>query len=137
MTQVRRLVGAGAILVLAVVITCTFVLGDPSRDKQRYHPGDNDAAPVRVGLPEVASSKFADQPVITYNASDGVKYFAAQIFAKGVSADRRPRDILILVDTSAGQALGSLPVAKNLVATIAGKAGAEDQIALWTVSNEV
>jgi hypothetical protein len=136
MTQVRRLVAAGAILALAVVFTCTFVLGDP--EKQRYHPWDSDAGPALGNMPEgLASSKFADQPVITYTASDGVKYFAGQIFAKGVSAERRPRDLLILVDVSAGQALGSLPVAKNLVASIAGKAGPEDQIALWTVSNEV
>src|SRR5262249_46934445 len=99
MTQVRRLVAVGAILALAVVYTCTFVLGDPSRDKQRYHPGDGDAAAARSGLPEeLAGSKFAEEPLVTYTASDGVKFFAKQIQAKGVTTERRPRDYVVLVD---------------------------------------
>ncbi|HMF14831.1 MAG TPA: VWA domain-containing protein, partial [Gemmataceae bacterium] len=138
MTRARRLLAAGGILALAVLITCTFVLGDPTRDKKHYHPGDGDPAATRTGLPEeLASTKFADQPVVTYTASDGVKYFAEQVFAKGIAAERRPRDFLVLVDTSAGQALGSFPIAKNLVAGLAGKLGQDDRIAIWTVSNEV
>jgi hypothetical protein len=138
MTQVRRLVAVGAVLALAVVFTCTFVLGDPSRDKQHYHPGNGDPAAARGGLPEeLANSKFAEQPVVVYIATDGTKYFAGQITAKGIAAERRPRDFVILVDTSAGQALGSLAVAKNLVASIAGKLGANDRVALWTVNTEV
>ncbi|HMF11889.1 MAG TPA: VWA domain-containing protein, partial [Gemmataceae bacterium] len=138
MTRVRRLVAGGAFLALAIVVTCTFVLGDPSRDKQKYHPADGEATPARLGLPEeMATAKFADQPVITYTALDGNTYFASQIAVKGVPVERRSRDILILVDTSAGQALGSLSVAKNLATSIAGKIGADDRVALWTVNNEI
>src|SRR6516162_1198176 len=97
MTQVRRLVAVGAVLALAVVFTCTFVLGDPSRDKQHYHPGNGDPAAARGGLPaEVANSKFAEQPVVVYIATDGTKYFAGQITAKGIAAEPRPRDFVIL-----------------------------------------
>ena len=93
MTRVRRLTAASAILTAAAVYTCTFVLGDPSRDKQRYHPGDENAALGKAGLlEEYQNSKFADQPVVTYNASDGSKLFAAQLFAKGVAAERTARD---------------------------------------------
>ncbi|HMF11867.1 MAG TPA: vWA domain-containing protein, partial [Gemmataceae bacterium] len=138
MTRVRRLLAVGGILALAVVITCTFVLGDPTRDKKHYHPGDGDPAAARTGLPEeLASTKFADQPAGTYAASDGIKYFWTQVQAKGIASERRPRDFLVLVDTSAGQALGTLTIAKNLVTGLAGKIGADDRMAIWTVCNEV
>ena len=138
MTRVRRLLAATAILAATVIYTCTFVLGDPSRDKQRYHPGDENAALGKAGLlEEYQNSKFADQPVVTYTALDGSKLFAAQLFAKGVAAERRQREIVVLVDTSAGQALGGLTLAKGLVPAVIGEAAADDRIQLWTVNNEV
>jgi hypothetical protein len=136
MTHVRRFVAIGAVLALVVVYTCTFVLGDPSRNKQHFHPGDGSApAPAALG-DELASSKFSDQPIVTYTASDGSKYFALQLQAKVEAGERRARDLVVLVDTSAGQALGSLPVAKRLVETIAGKLGSDDRMALWTLNTE-
>jgi hypothetical protein len=136
MTHVRRLVAACAILSLAVVYLCTLVLGDPSRDKHRPHPGDDGKASAKAG-DEFQNTKFADQPVIRYDsAKDGI-LFGLQMFPKGISAERRQREIIVVVDTSAAQAHGSLITAKKLVPTIIGAAGADDRIQLWTVNNEV
>jgi hypothetical protein len=138
MTRARRLVAVGAFLALVVVYTCSHVLGDPSREKQRFHPGDNDSNPARAGLSEeFIRSKFLEQPVVTYRTRDGELLFADQLQVKLDAGERLPRDIAVLVDTTAGQALGSLPVAKRLVELIAGKLGTDDRMALWTVSNEV
>jgi hypothetical protein len=136
MTRVRRLAAAGAILSLAVVYTCTFVLGDPSRDKKSPQAGDD--TPAKSALPEeFQDSKFADKPVVSYTAVDGSKYFAAQLAAKNISTERRQREIVILVDTSAGQAQGGLAVAKLLAPALVNAAGADDRIQLWTVNNEI
>jgi hypothetical protein len=138
MTHVRRLVAAGAILSLAVVFLCTFVLGDPSRDKHRPHPGDDAKASAKSGLPdEYQNTRFADQVVVRYDASNGEKLFGFQLFAKGVAAERRQREIIVVVDTSAAQAVSGLATARNLVPTIIGAAGADDRFQLWTVNNEI
>jgi hypothetical protein len=123
-------------LSLAVVYTCTFVLGDPSRDKKRSLPGDE--TPAKTALPEeFQDSRFADKPVVAYTAVDGSKYFAAQLAAKGISTERRQREIVILVDTSAAQAHGGLAIAKLLVPALVDASGPDDRIQLWTVNNEV
>jgi hypothetical protein len=137
MTHVRRLVAVGAVLALVVVYTCSHVLGDPSRDKNRFHPTDGSAAAPAAAAEEQARSRFADQPVVTYRTKDGELLFALQLQAKLEAGEHQPRDFAVLVDTTAGQALGSLPVAKRLVELVAGKLAADDRMAIWSVSNEI
>jgi hypothetical protein len=138
MTHVRRLVAVGAVLALVVVYTCSHVLGDPSRDKNRFHPSDGNGPAAQIGIAEEqARSRFADQTVVTYRTKDGELLFALQLQAKPEAGEHQPRDFAVLVDTTAGQALGSLPVAKRLVEFVAGKLATDDRMAIWTVSNEI
>jgi hypothetical protein len=138
MTHVRRLVAVGAFLALVVVYTCSHVLGDPSREKNGFQPSDaNTTAATAVPAEELARSRFADQPVVTYRTKDGELLFAHQLQATLEVGERQPRDYAVLVDTTAAQALGTLPTEKRLVEFVAGKLGADDRMAIWSVSNEI
>jgi len=120
MIQVRRLGAVGAALALVVVITCTQVLGGPGKDdalakwrKSGTGP-ESGKAPADDLADDLAATKFAEQKVVVYQTRDNDVTFGWQLkLAIKAAEDVRPRDFLILVDTSASQSRGPLLAAQK------------------------
>src|SRR5205807_1767862 len=86
---------------------------------------------------DLAATKFADHKVVTYLTRDKDTAFGWQLQPVLPAApDARPRDFLILVDTTASQGRGPLMVAQKLAAALVGQLKDDDRAALWTVNLE-
>src|SRR5438105_1503107 len=134
MTAVRRLWPIGAFLALGAIITCSQVWGDPTRS--RDYPKSStleDRTGFRMAdadLPEnLAASKFADHPVVRYTSQNGDNYVALQIRPELPAVEKRSRDYLIAVSTTATQAGAPLAMAKEIVAAIIKEASPNDRVA--------
>src|SRR5262245_11949073 len=127
MTSVRRVHAAGAGLALLAVIACTQVWGDSSGNRLKK-PSVLAAAirtPQDAGGPasdESAGSRFARQPVVTYETLQGELHFALQVKPNLGEVPARPRDIAVVIDTSASQVGHPLRNARAITAEVV-KAG--------------
>jgi tetratricopeptide (TPR) repeat protein len=83
---------------------------------------------------ELAATKFAKLPTLSYQLRSGDVLFAWQIAPAVEAPAPRPRDVLVLVDASASQAGKPLQQAREIVTALAGTLGAEDRVAVWSVS---
>jgi tetratricopeptide (TPR) repeat protein len=137
MTKVRRLLAVGAVLALATLITLTQVWGEPARDPDGRLKLGVSPPPDKGGLAfgeNLVANKFAEQLLVTYRTQKGETLFALQAQAKVEPPPARPRDLLILIDTSASQAQGPLN-ASCLIAEAVIQAGQrDDRFAVWTVN---
>src|SRR4051794_13229447 len=127
MTEVRRVIGAGAIVSLAAFITCSQVWGDPKREKDK-DPRDLRPDAVRPadrldrGFAENAAvNRFTDQPLVLSATQEGDTLAALQVKPDLEPAPARPRDILVVLDPSASKAKGPLALAIKIVETLAAK----------------
>src|SRR5947209_1929360 len=142
MIEVRRLLAVGAALSLAAVLTCAHVWGGPGQGKriEPWRPGDGrNLTPDernRQFADDLVGSRFADQPLVLYQGDKGDAAFALQVKPQLADAPARPRDYLVLVDTSASKAQGPLAAAQQIAARLADRLGAGDRLALWTVNLE-
>ena len=138
MRRVRRHLAAGAVLVLAAVLTCAHVLGEPARDPSgKIRFGGSKPVTRDTGLDlyaELNTTRFADQPVLTYRTQDGELLFALQVQPKLEPVPARPRDVLVLIDTSASQAGGGLTAAVRLAEALVANLGPEDRVAVRTAN---
>ncbi|MBN9121974.1 MAG: VWA domain-containing protein [Planctomycetes bacterium] len=98
-------------------------------------------APVPDGRPdggrlaeELAATKFSKLPVLTYQPRDGEKLFAWQIQPTVAAPAPRPRDVLVVVDTTASQAGRPLQQARHVVAALGTSLGADDRVSVWSLS---
>src|SRR5579884_16328 len=132
MTTVRRVSAVGGIVLLAAVFTCAYVLGEPAREANQFKPGESGILKDADGTP--APSRFADTPLILYQPKDGPVDFALQVQPALPPAPARPRDLVVLVDTTASQAGGHLIAAEKLVEAFVGKLGDGDRVSLRTVN---
>src|SRR5262245_60744231 len=114
MTEVRRVIGAGAFVSLAAFFTCTQVWGDPQRNRDKDPLGRSPDA-VRPadrldrGFAEQAAvNRFTDQPLVIYKTQEGETFAALQLKPELEPTPARPRDILVVLDTSASKAKGPL-----------------------------
>src|SRR5262249_22670660 len=86
---------------------------------------------------ENLGSRFAGQPVITYQTRGGETLFGLQVQPKLAAGEARPRDLLIVIDTSASQAgpvlRGAIASAEQVVSQLKG----EDRVAIWTANVEM
>src|SRR5690242_13396594 len=134
MTTVRRLLAVSGILMLAAVFAGEYVLGEPAR---KGHDRPIVAGNVKdsefVGEDQ-AASRFANTPVLTYTTKDGERLIAVQLKPELPPAKPLPRDLAVLVDTSASQAGGHLVAAEKLVAALVAKLGDDDRVSLRTVN---
>jgi hypothetical protein len=133
-----------AIMALGVVISCSHVWGEPARDKDYpKRPVADSAAGARSTdrefSDELAASKFADTPRLTYQTKDGDTLFAEQLKFDLGEGSVRPRDYLIAVDTTASQGTEGgvwLATAKLLAGKLIASCSPEDRVALWTINTE-
>jgi tetratricopeptide (TPR) repeat protein len=125
----------GAASALAAVGTTLF--GD-----LRAGPGPAPAtAPARPDLgraiDEAAATRFAQTPVLTYQPRDGQMLFAWQLRpdpAQLPAAPARPRDVLVVVDTTASQAGRPLQQAAHVLHALTAGLTADDRVSVWTLS---
>ncbi|MFO0850478.1 MAG: hypothetical protein U0871_18260 [Gemmataceae bacterium] len=93
--------------------------------------------PVRVAGPApadpFATTRFTDKPAVTYQTPAGELLFAWQV-KPALTAAPRPRDVLVLIDTSASQAGAPLAQAQAALAGLTAAAGADDRFDVWTVN---
>jgi tetratricopeptide (TPR) repeat protein len=137
MTTIRRLVALCAVLSLAVVYTCADVWGgndEKSKQDRRLSTGKSTGRDESNFTEELAASKFAGGGMLTYRTRDGAQLFALQIKPEIGSLPPRPRDYLVMVDTSASQVGQPLATAKRLAEEIAARARDDDRVAIWTVN---
>ena len=141
MIAVRRLQAVGMVVGFAAVLTCTHVWGEPGRDKANVVPqpaeskltsgkADQDFAQ------DMATSRFLGQALVTYQAERGAPLLAALQLQPKVDSPARPLDVLVLVEDAAGMAQGPMIAAQKTAEALAAQLGADDRMALWTVSNQ-
>ncbi len=137
MTLLKRLRYLPALLGVAASVAAlsTSLFGDAR---------SGSAPPVAVETPtrpntqrlaeELATTKFSKLPVLTYQPKDGELLFAWQIQPTVATPAPRPRDILILVDTTASQAGRPLKQARQIITSLAASLHADDRISVWTLN---
>ena len=140
MIAVRRLKAVGMVLGLAAVLTCTHVWGEPGRDKANaVQPADTKLTSGKADqdfAQDMAVSRFAGRPLATYQAEQGSPLLAALQLQPKVDAPARPLDVLVLVEDAAGMAQGPMIAAQKTAEALAASLGADDRMALWTISNK-
>jgi tetratricopeptide (TPR) repeat protein len=139
MTKVRRLAAVLAGLAVAAVISSQLWGQNPTGRKDRPALLPNDGtrlAGENAADPEsaLARSKFTQGGVVTYQPAQGDPLFALQLKPKLEPTPRRPRDYLVLVSTSAGQAGAPWTAARQIAEAVFKDARAEDRVSLWCVS---
>jgi tetratricopeptide (TPR) repeat protein len=134
MKFVYRLKLATALCVVAAVIAGAIVVGSGNKEKKVT----SDLAELSKTIPklseDLAAGKFSKLPVLTYENRNKETFFALQIKPNLDPIPPRPRDILVLVDTSASQAGAALTLAKRIVKDLTESLSSEDRIAIWTVN---
>src|SRR5262245_23713944 len=138
MTYVHRLRVAGVLLTLAAVVTNSHVWGEPTKklDGKRLIVPRNPGLGKADGIAEeqYANTKFTSSSVVTYRTTDGDLLFALQLKPKLDPIPARPRDYVIMVDTSASQVRGPLDAARDVARRLVTEANPADRISVWTVN---
>jgi len=136
MTQVRRLSAVGGLLTLAAILTSPLIWGHSGKDKVP----DSGSRPARPDRPEpvfidptTAPTKFTDKPVVAYVNKDNETVVGFQVKAKAESRER-PRDIAVIVDTTASQAGGPMNTAVEATQELIKQMGERDRLAIWTAN---
>jgi hypothetical protein len=129
----RRLIAVGGVVMLAAVFTCAHVLGEPARPGNPSRPGDK-AKDSGFLSDDASVSRFADTPLLVYQPKDGDRLFALQVQPALPAGAARPRDLVILVDTTASQAGGHLAAAEKLAEAVVASLGNDDRAAIRTVN---
>lgn len=104
-------------------------------------PGARPPAAVESARPEggrfveeLAVSKFAKLPVLTYRPQGGDALFAWQLRPTVAATASRPRDVLVVVDTTASQAGKPLKQARQIVTALHEGLAAGDRVSVWSLS---
>src|SRR5689334_19198273 len=134
MLTVRRPIVVGGIFMLAAVFTCAIVLGEPARPANPIKTDKAAAKDADFAADDSSASLFADKPLIVYQGKDNHHLFALQVQPKLPAVQAKPRDLIVLVDTTASQAGGHLIAAEKLVETLVAKLGKDDRISIRTVN---
>jgi len=98
-------------------------------------------SPATVGTPDARSvaedlavTKFTKLPALTYKSTTGDTLFAWQVKPELAAAPARPRDVLVVVDTSASQGGRPLQQARQIILGLAGALAADDRVSVWTAT---
>ena len=91
------------------------------------------ADPLQSGA-EAARTKFSALPTVTYRTAAGETVFAWQVKPKVAAPAARPRDVLVMIDTSASQAGSPLDSARLIVEGLSRDLAPSDTFDVWTVN---
>jgi hypothetical protein len=137
MTRIRRFGAVGAILSLSAIFTWTLVRGDQGKTPSKL-PISSGSKSISDGgknwEEDLARTKFTSNSVLTYRKQDGEQFFALQVKPKLDPAPARPRDYLVMIDTSASQVGLPLRASQKIAEEIVNTAQTNDRISLWTVN---
>jgi hypothetical protein len=134
MTELRRLLAVSAFFGLVAIISSS--LQGQSAKKTAGSATTPQFTPARQvsQLAESADSRFSAPGVLTYQPLKGDAYFALSIQPKLEKQADRPRDIVIMMSTTATQG-GTGFIASNQIAEgIIAHARENDRISLWTAN---
>lgn len=126
MTFITRLRVLTAVLGLTAVVVAvgTGLFGDVRNGTKPADPKPN-----IDGMPEnLAKTRFSELPTVTYKMHGGSTLFAWQVKPQLDAAPPRPRDVVVLVDTSASQAGLPLRQARQIVQGFADSCSPDDRI---------
>lgn len=128
MTMVNRLKSVSIVLGAAAIITTAIVWADAPKNK--LTTGGFNPAGVKLS-DDLMGNKFAKQPVVTYETLGGETLFALQVKPTLTVTESRPRDLVIIVDTSASQAGKFLDASRKLVDQIVKSTTPKDRVSVW------
>lgn len=133
MTTLKRLRMLAAIIGTgtACVALGTLVFGDLRPSASPAKPVATVAAPKLID--ELAKTKYSNVPALAYTAKSGETTFAWQLQPQ-LASEARPKDILVMVDTSASQAGESLNKAAQILTALGHELGANDRLDVWTIN---
>ena len=140
MIRYRFAIGAAGILGLGAIIASTKVLGEAGKGKK-----EQDIRSTGLMQPihqdrqfemKFSECRFTGHPLVTYKTQKDETYFALQLQPKLQANARMPRDILLLVDTSASQASAPLEISRKVAGLFAESLQAEDRLSIMTISND-
>jgi hypothetical protein len=135
MTRNHRFgLAATVILGLAAAITWTYVRGDGTKKPTLPITNGSLSGKFEKLEQELAHSKFSEKGVLTYRMQNGQELFALKVQPKLDSTGARPRDYLVMIDTSASQAGLPITFARKFAGEFAKKAGPTDRISIWTLN---
>lgn len=121
------------------VATATAAVGTTLFGDIRGGPGKSTPAPAARPdggkvVDELAVTKFTTLPAVTYQLRAGDTLFAWQVKPALDPAPARPRDVAVLVDTSASQAGLPLRQARQAIAALAAALAPDDRVSVWAVN---
>ena len=132
MKLLRRLraVAAGLAVVAAVASTQVWADSASGRNKRL------DVAPATLlARPDFGrdlnGGRFSTRPVLTYALPQGDSLFALQVRPALDAVAGRPRDIAVVIDTSASQAGKPMQMARDILEKLATQASPVDRISIW------
>ena len=133
--RLRLLTGVLGVATVSAVIANT-VFGDLRGGRTGDAvPSASPARPDGERLTEqLVRSKFSNQPVLAYKTRAGDPLFAWQIKPVLTVKAAQPRDLLIMVDTSASQVGIALERSRQIIAALLKDASPSDRIDIWTAN---
>ena len=108
----------------------TAIFGDNKKPATPSDPKVNGAQLTE----DLAVTKFSKLPALTYQLRDGETLFAWQIKPTIAPTPARPRDVLVLVDTSASLAGRPLQQARRIISALGTTLTADDRISIWMIN---
>lgn len=140
MMRTRLVAGALGLLGLGVIIATTKVLGEAGKGKDNQDLRSTgllqNPHQDRQFEAKYSECRFTGLPLVSYQTQNGDSFFALQVQPKLEAVARMPRDILLMVDTSASQAMAPIETSRKVAALLVDNLGAEDRLSIWTVSND-
>ncbi len=135
MMKVRRLAAVlGGLAVTAVLSSNLWGDPTPRKDRAATLPGEDRRPNQPTDEAALARTKFEAGGVVTYRPEKGDLFFALQLQPRLQPVPRRPRDLVVLVSASAGQAGPAWTAARQLAKGALSAAAPGDRVALWCVS---
>jgi tetratricopeptide (TPR) repeat protein len=134
MTTPRRLRAAAAAFALVGAVTCTTVWGDSANPPRKLNAFAGTIRPAPDLAPSDVGGRFGATPVVTYQTLDGETHFALQLKADLPASQARPRDVAVVIDTSASQSGPPLRNARLVLDELNKAAKPGDRISVWTVN---
>ncbi|VTS05921.1 VWA domain-containing protein [Tuwongella immobilis] len=132
MKLLRRLraVAAGLTVVAAAASTQVWGDTDSGRSSRREI-----APPTLLTRPDLSkdlsAGRFSTRPLLTYTTPEGETVFALQV-RPGLSAvSARPRDIAVVIDTTASQAGKPMQMAREILEKLASQLSPVDRLSVW------